>query len=158
MRASSGHSSGWGGCGYILTAWHHTHPSHTQSTDTHSSHTQSQSSITDVQIHRGKWKKQKCRFSFLEPDFTNFNCHLKICTYTHFFPQDFFVDPSQFAKILSSAKDPQWIPRAACMPHRQLCGRRNSPEICNKSWPQRPWMLMTHTAHPKPKLIEVKSA
>lgn len=58
--------------------------------ETHPSHIQSQSPTTDAQIHRGKWKQQICCSSLLEPSYVNFNCHLMICTHTHFFPQDIF--------------------------------------------------------------------
>lgn len=46
--------------------------------------------------------------------------------------------PSQTFQVKILSKRSQWVPKAACMPDRQLCGRRNSPEICNKSWLQRP--------------------
>lgn len=66
--------------------------------------------IIDAQIHSGRWKEEICCSSFLEPSYMNFNCYLKTCTYTYFFPQDFFFQvnlsrSSALQRILSEFQE-----------------------------------------------------
>lgn len=144
MRASSGHFNGWGGCGCILRAWQHT-----------SRHWPFPHPKLEP-LHRCPNPQRKMEGTDMLLLFSRAKLHeLQLpsedsCLHT-FFSSGLFLliqinlpRSSALQKIHSEFQE---LP---------VCQIDNS--VAGGILQRLAWMLMTCTAHPKPKVMEVKSA